>query len=46
MHGVSLFISVIGFLCINLQAFWANAIFISFIAFAVYVFFLLDKNYE
>ena len=46
MHGVSLILSVVGYLCLNLPAFWANSIFLLLTGIAVFAFFILDKNYE
>jgi len=46
MHGVSLILSVIGYLCLTLPAIWANSIFLLLMGIAVFAFFILDKNYE
>jgi len=46
MHGVSLILSVVGYLCLNLPAFLANSIFLILMSIAVSAFFILDKNYE
>ncbi len=46
MHGVSLILSVIGFLCLNLPSFLANIFFFFIIGLGVFAFFVLDKNYK
>ena len=45
MHGVSLAMSMIGYLCLNLNSIYANLIFILTLLFGLFSLFRLDKNY-
>ena len=46
MHGVSLTMSMIGYLCLNLQALYANLVFVLTLLFGVFTIIRLDKNYS
>tara|TARA_B110000196_G_scaffold290784_1_gene277265 strand:+ start:181 stop:1230 length:1050 start_codon:yes stop_codon:yes gene_type:complete len=46
MHGASLILSMIGFLCLNLPVSYANSIFGFVICFGIMAFIELDKNYS
>ena len=45
MHGASLILSIVGFLCLNLPALFANFIFALIILLGIAVYIELDKNY-
>ncbi len=45
MHGVSLAVSMIGYLCLNLNSIYANLIFILTLFFGLFLLNKLDKNY-
>lgn len=45
MHGISLIVSMIGILCLNLSGTYANFIFLLIIIFGILAFIKLDKNY-
>ena len=46
MHGVSLSMSMIGYLCLNLQSLYANLVFVLTLLFGVFSIIRLDKNYS
>ena len=45
MHGVSLAMSMVGYLCLNLSSIYANLIFILTLLFGLFSLIRLDKNY-
>ncbi len=45
LHGVSLAMSMIGYLCLNLSSFYSNLIFILTLIFGLFSLLRLDKNY-
>ena len=45
MHGVSLAMSMIGYLCLNLSSVYANLIFILTMLFGLFSLIRLDKDY-
>ena len=45
MHGVSLAMSMVGYLCLNLSSIYANLIFILTLLFGLFSLVILDKNY-
>ena len=46
MHGISLILSMIGFLCLNLSEIYANFIFLLVLSLGIITFIKLDKNYS
>ncbi len=46
MHGVSLVMSMIGYLCLNLEAFYSNIIFMISIFLGIIAFIELEKDYK
>ena len=46
MHGVSLVLSMIGFLCLNLQAIYSNIIFMTSLLLGILAFNQLDRDYN
>ena len=46
MHGVSLSMSMIGYLCLNLSLFYANLVFVLTLLFGLFTIIRLDKNYS
>ena len=46
MHGVSLSMSMIGYLCLNLNPFYANLVFVLTLLFGLFAIIRLDKNYS
>ena len=46
MHGVSLVLSMIGFLCLNLQAIYSNIIFMTSLLLGILAFIELDRDYN
>ena len=46
MHGISLLLSMVGFLCINLPYIMANVVFVLVITLGILTFLELDKNYD
>ena len=46
MHGVSLAMSMIGYLCLNLNSFYANLIFVLTLLFGLFSLLRLDRNYH
>ena len=46
IHGVSLIMSMIGYLCLNLPIIYANLVFCLTILLAIAIFFKLDKNFS
>ena len=46
MHGVSLSMSMIGYLCLNLNTFYANLVFVLTLLFGLFTIIRLDKNYS
>ena len=46
MHGISLLLSMVGYLCINLPYIIANVVFSLVLLLGIFAFFELDKNYN
>ena len=46
MHGISLLLSMVGYLCINLPYIIANVVFSLVLLLCIFAFFELDKNYN
>jgi hypothetical protein len=46
LHGVSLIMSMIGYLCLNLPIIYANIVFCLTIILAIAIFFELDNNFS
>ena len=46
MHGISLILSMVGFLCLNLSEIYANFIFLLVLSLGIITFIKLDKNYS
>ena len=46
MHGTSLLLSMVGFLCLNLPALQANIIFGLIVLLGLGAFTILDQNYQ
>ena len=46
MHGISLVMSMIGYLCLNLSAIYSNIIFMLSIALGIMAFIELEREYN
>ncbi len=46
MHGLSLIMSMVGYLCLNLNSLYANLVFVLALLFGVFTIIRLDKNYS